>query len=203
MTTTVLLARHGQTNSNVDSFFAGRCDEDLNDVGYAQVRSLSARLAGLPIASVYTSPLRRTYITATILAEPHGLGLEVIDDFNEIQLGDWQGLYADGIGQRWPELWQRSRIDPSELTIPGGESFSQVTERAVRAFQTVVASNQGKQVVVVTHDIIVRVLVAHILGVTNSIYRRFEIGNASLSMIRIVNGDARLITLNDTSHLEA
>ena len=203
MTTTVLLARHGQTESNVSSFYMGRSDEDLNDIGYAQSRSLSSRLADLPIASVYTSPLQRTYVTATILAKPHNLEVKVSDDLNEIQLGDWQGLHLNEISQRWPELWQQWRADPSESTIPEGESFKQVAERAIRAFETVVAAEQGKQAVIVTHEIVIKVLVACALGVSNSIYRRFEINNTSLSIIRLTNDKTRLITLNDTSHLEA
>jgi len=202
MVTTVLLVRHGRTKSNVAGYYMGWSGEDLDDVGYAQARSLSARLAPLPIASVYTSPLRRTRTTAALLAEPHGLELQLLDNLIEVQLGDWQGLYAYEIRRRWPELWQQSRIDPSELTMPNGESFRQVTERAIQAFKTVVGANRGKQAVIVTHDAVVRVLVAHVLGVSNSIYRRFEIGNASLSVTQATDGGCRLITLNDTSHLE-
>lgn len=135
MTTTVLLVRHGQTKSNVTGFYMGWSDEDLNDVGYTQVRCLSSRLAGLPIASVYTSPLRRAYNTAAILAEPHQLKLKVFDELTEIQLGDWQGLHIDETKRKWPELWQQSRIDPSELTMPNGESYRQVSERAIQAFE--------------------------------------------------------------------
>jgi len=202
MTTSVILVRHGQTSSNVTGFYMGWSDEDLNEIGYTQARRLSSRLARLPIASVYTSPLRRAYTTAAILAKFHELELKVLEDLIEIRLGDWQGLHTDEIKRRWPELWQQSRIDPSELTMPNGESFRQVTKRAVRAFQAVVGANRGKPAVIVTHDVIVRVLVAHALGVSNSIYRRFEINNASLSVIRVVNSNSQLITLNDTSHLE-
>jgi len=203
MTTTVFLVRHGQTRSNVTGFYMGWSNEDLDEVGYSQARRLSSRLASLPIASVYGSPLQRARSTALILAEPHDLEVEVLDDLTEIRLGDWQGLHMDEIKQRWPELWQQSRVDPSELTMPNGESVQQVTERAIRVFQTLAAANQGKHTIIVTHDIIVRVLVAHVLRVSNSIYRRIEINNASLSVVRIDDGNARLITLNDTSHLGA
>lgn len=203
MTTTVLLVRHGQANSNVTGFYMGWSSEDLSEIGYTQARSLSSRLASLPITSVYSSPLQRTCTTAMILAKPHGLEVETSDDLIEIRLGDWQGLHMDEIKQGWPELWQQSRTDPSELTMPNGESFQQVTERAVRIFEKVVAANHGKQVIIVSHEIVVKVLVAYALGVSNSIYRRFEINNASLSVIRVINGNARLITLNDTSHLGA
>jgi probable phosphoglycerate mutase len=129
--------------------------------------------------------------------------VETSDDIIEIQIGDWQGLHIDEVGQRWPELWKQSRIDPSEITLPNGESFQQVTERAIRGFDKIVAANHGKQVIIVSHEIVVKVLVAHALGVSNSIYRRFEINNASLSAIRVIDGKARLATLNDTSHLGA
>ncbi len=203
MNTTVLLVRHGQTNSNITGFYMGWSDEDLNEVGYTQARRLSSRLARLPIASVYTSPLRRTYTTATILTKPHNLKPKVLDELIEIQFGDWQGLHIDDIQQKWPELWQQSRTDPSEMTMPNGESFLQVTERAIRAFEKIVQDNQGKQVAIVTHDVVIRVLVAHTLGVSNSIYRRFETLNASLSVIRVMNSSSQLIALNDTTHLES
>ena len=74
MTTTILLVRHGQTNSNITGYYMGWSDEDLNNVGYTQVRRLSSRLASLSIASVYTSPLRRAYATAEIFAETKGGG---------------------------------------------------------------------------------------------------------------------------------
>jgi broad specificity phosphatase PhoE len=156
----------------------------------------------LPIASVYTSPLKRAYTTAAIIAEPHALDVKPLDDLIEIKLGDWQGLHESAIERRWPELWRQSQIDPSGLAIPNGESFSQVAERAVRAFESVVAVDQGRQAVLVTHDIVIRILVAYVLGVPNSIYRRIKVNNASLSVVWVMDGFRRLIMLNDTSHFE-
>ena len=202
MVTSVFLIRHGQTNANVDGYYMGWSDEDLNELGYHQAYCLSSRLAGLSIAAIYTSPLQRAYTTAEILAQPHNLEPEVLDDLIEIQLGDWQGLHRDEIKRKWPELWRQSRIDPSELTMPNGESYRQVTERAVRALKMVARANRGKQAAIVTHEVIIRVLIAHVLGVSNSIYRRLAVNNGSLSLIRVGN-NPQLVKLNDTSHLES
>ena len=202
MSAIVFLVRHGLTKSNIDGFYMGRSSEDLNEAGYTQARRLSLRLARLPIASIYTSPLRRAYTTAAILNEPHRVELTVMESLTEIHLGDWQGLHVDEVKQRWPELWRQSRVDPSEITLPNGESVWETAERAVRAFETVVETNPGKQIVMVTHQYIVRAIVAYTLGVSNSIFRKFDIDNASLSAIRVGNGTFRLIMLNDTSHLE-
>lgn len=201
MTTNVLLVRHGQTDSNINDFYMGSSSEDLNQVGYTQARCLSSRLADLPVAAFYTSPLRRAYTTAAVLAEPHNLEPNELDDLTEIRLGDWQGLHMDEIRRRWAELWRQWRTDPSQLTLPNGESLNEVAERSLKAFEEVIQANQEKYVVLVTHDSVVRVLVAHVLGVPNSIYRRFEIGNASLTVVRVTNNTPRLALLNDTSHL--
>jgi len=178
----------------------GWSEEDLDDVGYSQARKLASRLAGLPIASIYSSPLKRAYTTASIIAEPHNLRVKTLDDLIEIKLGDWQGLHEGEIARRWPELWQQSRIDPSGLTMPNGESFGQVAERTVRAFETVVAASRGQPAVIVSHDVVVRIVAAYVLGVTYSIYRRLEIDNASLSVVRVTDSSKQLVTLNDTSH---
>jgi broad specificity phosphatase PhoE len=203
MTTTVLLVRHGQTDSNINNFYMGWSSEDLNEAGYNQASRLSARLSSLPVHSVCTSPLQRAHTTAAILAEPHRLKPVVMDDLIEVNLGDWQGLYATEIEQRWPEVWRQWRIDPSSVTVPGGESLTQVTERAIRALHRVVASHQGEVTAIVTHEVIIKVLVAHVLGAPNHIYRRFDVNNASLSVVRIVGDQSWLAGLNDMSHLES
>ena len=140
--------------------------------------------------------------TARILAEPHKLELNVLDDLTEIGLGDWQGLHRDEVSQKWPEIWRQSRIDPSAVTFPNGENFQQLTERAVRAFNRIVADNTNRHTLAVTHDAVIRVLAAHVLGTSNRIYRHMEINNASLSVIRVEDDRMRLVTLNDTAHLD-
>ncbi|MCH8864021.1 MAG: histidine phosphatase family protein [Chloroflexi bacterium] len=202
MTTTVLLVRHGQTESNVEGYYMGWLDEDINQMGYAQARALSARLANQPIDIIYTSPLRRTFNTASVLAEPHKLEPKVLDDLIEIHQGDWEGMHVDKISQGWPEQWRHTRTDPTDFTMPNGESFKEVTERSVRAFYKIVADNPDRQVVLVAHEIVVKVIIVHTLGATNSIYRHFDLSNASLSVIRVAEGKPHLVVLNDTTHLD-
>jgi broad specificity phosphatase PhoE len=201
MITTVLAIRHGQTESNISGNYMGWSQEDLNQKGYEQVQLLSERLSNAPIDVIYTSPLKRARTTAETVAKPHDLDLVEIDDLIEINLGDWQGVHAGEIRKKWPDMWQQSRIDPSVLSWPNGESFAQTAQRSVRTFNTIVKASQGKLVAIVTHDIIVRIIAAHVLGVTYSIYRHMEIGNASLTKIAATDGKNQLITLNDTSHL--
>jgi len=200
MISTILLIRHGQTDGNVNEYFTGLGDADLNEEGFKQVKELSARLSLLPLSAVYSSPLRRTLATAEMIAEPHGISPQIVDDLIEIDLGDWQGLHKNQVEERWPELRKQSLIDPSHITLPNGESFSQVTERAIRALNTIESFGE-EHMAVVTHEVIVKVLVAYVLGVSNSIYRKLDISNASVTTVNVDESNRRLITLNDISHL--
>ena len=202
MTTTILLVRHGQTNSNIDGYYMGWSNEDLDQEGYAQVRKLSARLSDTAISAIYSSPLKRAYNTALPVAEPHQLKTEVVQDLIEMQLGDWQSLHIDEIARGWPEVWKQWRTDPTDVVVPGGESFQQVVERVIRTFEKIAAANAGKTVAIVSHEVVVKVAAIYALGAPTSIYRRFDVFNASLSVVHVRDGRARLITLNDTSHLK-
>ena len=201
MTTTIQMVRHGQTEANITGFCSGRSGIDLNETGYQQVRRLAARLAKTPITALYTSPLLRTRNTAAIIAEPHRLKLTELEEFIEIDLGDWTGKYFSEIGQEWPVLWQQWVTDPLEVTVPNGENLARITERALKGLEKVAAAHRDNDVLVVTHDIIIKVLVIHTLDTTNRIYRHFDISNASLSTIRYQKNRPRLVTLNDTAHL--
>ena len=201
MTTTLLLIRHGQTDSNINGHYMGWSQEDLNQKGYEQAQQLAKRLGDEEIDVIYTSPLQRARATASAVAKPHNINPVAMDDLIEINLGDWQGLHASEIVDKWPDMWQQSRVDPSVLTWPNGESFAQVIHRSVYAFQSIVKENQGKLVAIVTHDIIVRIMVMHVLRVPFSTYRRMEIGNASFTKVFVTDRKNQLVTLNDTSHL--
>lgn len=202
MTTTIYLVRHGQTRSNIAGVNMGRSNEDLNEAGYQHVRLLANRMAGFPVVSIYTSPLQRAYSTALALAGPHELEPGVLDELIEIDMGDWQGLHVNEIKRRWPELLQQWRTDPSEVALPNGESLRDVARRAVSALYTIEERIRDKQVVIVTHEIVAKVIVLHILGTSNSKYHNFKISNTSLTVIEFAGNNPRLIRLNDTSHLE-
>lgn len=201
MNTTLLLVRHAQTMSNTNGRYMGWIDEDLTEEGVRQAEHLSIRLSRRPIAAVFSSPLKRAFRTAEMIALPHGLPVETLEELGEIRMGDWEGRFAHEIAAEFPELWRTWRSDPSTIQMPGGESLVEVRRRAIQALDRILLHNQGRQVVAVTHDVIARILVAHCLNVSISIYRRLEVANASLTMIEAINDTYRLRFLNDTAHL--
>ncbi len=203
MTADIILIRHGQTRSNVNRYYMGCSSEDLDPEGLNQVKKVSGRLEAVSIAAVYSSPLTRALTTAREVAKPHNLEIKVLDDLTEIGLGEWQGLHISEIEKRWPDLWRQWRTDPSKMTIPGGETFSHIDERVSQAMKTVISEGSEALSIVVSHEIVIKLAIMQTLGAPLYIYRHFVVGNASVSLIRVRGDRQRVITVNDTSHLEA
>ena len=180
----------------------GWTDEPLNEEGLRQAGVLARRLDQWPISAVYSSPLKRAVSTADVLAGPHSLPVETVEDLGEMRIGAWEGMYAGDIAARYPELWRTWRANPGDFRMPGGESLSEVRQRAVRAFDRMTDGPEGKMVLAVTHDVMVRLMVAHCLGVSTDIYRRLEVGNACMTVIERTGDSLRLRVLNDMGHLE-
>ena len=202
MSATLMLVRHGQTDWNVNGRYMGWTDEGLNEEGLRQAGMLARRLDRWPLSAVYSSPLRRAWRTAEIVAGPHSLPVQKVEDLGEMRIGAWEGMYAGDIAARYPELWKTWRANPGDFRMPGGESLGEVRQRTVRAFNRMMDGSEGNMVLAVTHDVVVRLLAAHCLGVSEDIYRRLEVGNASMTVIEWDGEKRRLRVLNDTAHLE-
>ena len=201
MLSEILLVRHGQTESNRTGYYIGWSSEDLDTTGVAQAQRLSSRLAGSPIEVIYSSPLQRAFTTASIIAGPHHVEVKTLPDLKEVNQGHLQGAPRSETKNRFPEFWKQLIEDISQATFPGGESFAQVAERSLRTFKSIIKENPDKRVLIVSHEIVIKIIIMQALGVPYNIYRRFEVGNASLSLLQVQGTSFKLITLNDKSHL--
>ena len=52
--TEIILARHGETEWNIEEIFRGRADIDLNETGLKQAELLAEYLSDLDITAVYS-----------------------------------------------------------------------------------------------------------------------------------------------------
>lgn len=113
--------RHGETDWNRTHRLQGNIDVPLNETGIAQAQAAAAKLAGLPIASIVSSPLSRAFRTAEFAAQALGLPVELDAGLAECALGVREGTPEEGFLARW----QRG-----EETPEGGESFVEFCRRA-------------------------------------------------------------------------
>src|SRR5438552_1582173 len=122
----ILLARHGETVSNVEGRWQGQSDSPLNERGLAQSRELGLALADEPIGAVFSSDLGRAMATAEQVAVLHGLQVIAEPRLREINTGDWTGKNGAEIDAVYPGLRERWRDTPTTMGMPGGETLGDV-----------------------------------------------------------------------------
>jgi probable phosphoglycerate mutase len=204
MITRVFLVRHGATPLSADDRFAGSSDVPLGPEGRAQVDRLADRLVAAPLAALYSSPLRRTVTTATIVGAPHGLTPMLADGLREIDHGRWEGLRRTEVQRMFPEEYAAWERDPVGVAPLGGETGYHVLARALPVMNDIILRHAGQSVLVVAHKATNRLLIAHWLGIDLHAYRdRIEQLPACLNLLDFKSPDhVRLVLLNDVSHYD-
>jgi broad specificity phosphatase PhoE len=178
---TLILVRHGLTDWNVEGRYQGRLDIPLNAAGRAQAEGLKAQLDNIAFDIVYSSPLRRAYETAEIIAGSNPI---VCDDrLAEIHHGIWQGKTQDEIAMRWPRDWQTWNSDPDQFTPPGGESAAQV-ELRVKAF---IGDMQSQTALCVSHGVVIQKFLSTVLAKPSS--AEHVPSNGSLHILSLIDAD--------------
>ena len=150
--TTLLLARHGETEWNRELRIQGSSDIELNALGRQQALELAEELAGIPLDAIYSSDLIRARATAEAVAATHGLEVREDPRLRERSFGSWEGLTRDDISA----LPEGSHHD--------GETDDEVRERVLEAVQAIADAHPGEQVLVVSHGGALNALWHHALG---------------------------------------
>ena len=150
----ILLARHGETDWNLEQRVQGHTDRPLNETGLIQARELGDRLAAEQLVAVYSSDLARARETAVVVASLHGLDVVLDADLREKHFGTWEGLTDSEIQARFPDAVRGSFGD--------GETTRDVALRAVAAFDRIRARHHAGSVLVVSHGGTLRALLAHL-----------------------------------------
>ncbi len=157
--TRIYLIRHGRTALNAQGRFRGLEDPPLDEMGLAEARWASARLAGAGLAIVYASPLQRALGTARIVAGLAGTPVEIARDLVDLDYGRWTGLTLEEAERVDPEGFALFRNDPERATPPGGEPVRRMADRVVRAIQRIAAQHAGAAAAAVSHELPIRFLI--------------------------------------------
>ncbi|MBC7273166.1 MAG: histidine phosphatase family protein, partial [Streptomyces sp.] len=91
MSTTLLLARHGQSVWHAENRYAGVSDIPLTETGRAQAEALGRWVEARPVAAVWTSPLARAVETAEPVCRALGLAAHRDAGLRECDFGVAEG----------------------------------------------------------------------------------------------------------------
>ena len=205
---TCLLIRHGRTSSNANGTLAGWTEGiGLDEVGRGQAAGLAARLKGLPIQVVVSSPLQRCVETAEIvMGGLVDVTFRTDERLGECRYGAWTGGSLKELAKE--PLWGTVQDQPSAARFPDGEVFpgeslADMQSRAllaVREIDAAVKAEHGSQALwaLVSHGDVIKSILADAAGAHLDHFQRIIVGPASLSIVSYTDRRPYLVRLNDS-----
>jgi glucosyl-3-phosphoglycerate phosphatase len=182
--TTLLLARHGETDWNREGRWQGQTNTSLNDRGRGQALALAEQLRAEKIAAVYSSDLERAVETAAIVAAERDLPVRQDRRLRELFFGEWEGLTTPEIETRFPEEVTRWRANGAAPGA-GGETYPEMGKRVVAALEEIAAAHPDEIVLVILHGGPIRGLLAHAAGISYEEQREIRAHLANCDVVRI------------------
>ncbi|KAG0478607.1 hypothetical protein HPP92_013326 [Vanilla planifolia] len=152
----ILLTRHGESQDNVRGRIGG--DSVLRDHLLEETCKLcwKKRLKSEKTASIWTSTLQRTIITAAPIVGFPKIQWRALD---EINAGVCDGMSYEEIKRNMPEEYESRKKDKLRYRYPRGESYLDVIQRLEPVI--IELERQRAPVVVISHQAVLRALYAY------------------------------------------
>ena len=145
----IYLVRHGQTDWNLFRKFNGVTDTLLNQTGIAQAKLQAENLRNVNFDACFCSTRTRARKTCEIIYK----GPIVFDDrLAEINAGEFEGTDETDV-EAMKLVWQAFMSGDK-----GTESFQAFTKRVCDFCDMIVEKYNGKNVLIVTHGVIARLI---------------------------------------------
>ena len=204
MYTTIVLIRHGETEWNTLGKFQGATDIPLSANGKLQANELKKRFSTASNWDfIYSSPLKRAFETAQIIASSKSVQPMVCEDISEICFGPWEGLTIKDIKEKYPTEYDLWRNDTVEGPICGGDlSIKNASIRAKRGILDIVNNHTGQNGLVVAHGGIIKAALIGLFNWDMTMYNKMFLKNTSVSVLKFDDKLKPILeSFNDVSHL--
>jgi len=206
---TILLTRHGHTDlSEPDRYLGRRIPASLSERGRQDARALAERLKSVPIDRVISSPLERAQETAHLIAGDRALEIETDERMIEFDYGGWEGMTTADVSVKLPGEYELYEANPAIFRPGGGENGLDASRRATALIDYLLEWWDGvgdRTILIVGHSSINRVLLASVMGVSLSDYRRRFLQDwVNLTILRWPDRDSGplLVLANDMAHID-
>ena len=157
--------RHGITTANVAKV-CGSPDDELAEQGRRQALEARARFARADLGRVISSPMPRAVATAALVSGLDQDELELHDACRERDFGRLSGLTHAQAVARFPQV-EYLEVQAVQYSVnpPGGETLTELRERAERFLRAVHRSHDGEVVTVFSHGNFLQQLRGAVQGV--------------------------------------
>lgn len=195
--TLLLLIRHGETPTT-GKVLPGRAPGlHLAPAGEREAESVAERLAGLPLAAIYASPLERACETAGPTASRTGLAVVTEPGLAEMDTGEWTGERLALLARR--KEWAGVLRAPSTFRFPGGESFVELQARVAGALDRIRVAHPGAVVACFSHADPIKAALVHAVGSHLDAVGRLAVDTGSVSAIAYPASGAPVVVLTNST----
>ena len=160
----IYLIRHGKTAWNGEKAYIGQTELPLSKEGIEQSEKLKDYFSDIPLDKAYTSPLKRCVNTMEIILADRTIPKILVDEFKEINMGDWEGVPFSEIKRTDPAAYEKRGLEIDRFTPPNGESFFDLQQRVLPVFERIVREESTKNILIIGHSGVNRVILSAILG---------------------------------------
>lgn len=152
---------------------------------------------------IYCSDLGRTYHTAELITQV--IGLQIIQEvrLRERHLGFAQGLRREDFKNQYPEAERRFASGDLDYGIPGGETIRQCDARVGSWMEDIAVRHPGRQILAVTHGLILSYILRRVLGIPLEARRKFSLLNGSINRFAIRDGEWFLESWGEVGHIQS
>lgn len=153
----IYVVRHGETNENISKMMQGNMDTELNDAGRKQAYDLVKKVASCDVDLIFSSPLKRAYDTAKIIAQ--GKRIVVDERLKSRNHGEFQGISRNEINLK--DYWNIKK----NIRYEKAESVKDLYDRIDSLLMDIKRYYPDKKVLLVTHSGITRILYYYFNGI--------------------------------------
>lgn len=177
------LLQHGAVEAG--DVFCGELDTPLTKASWKQLKQTFGR-ASPDWDAVVTSPRMQCASFAEWFAQKQDLPLVRDERLREIHFGEWEGRNPQDVMTTHPEELAQWWLNPAQVSPPGGESFGDFRARVLDAWTELGRAYRGERVLVVTHALVIRVIVAHVLQMSDERLLALNIEYGALTRLRVL-----------------
>jgi broad specificity phosphatase PhoE len=147
-------------------------DEPISELGQEQSRRLWSYLCNKQISAIYISGYVRTAQTIEYVARQSGL-IPVVDErLNEIDNGRFDGMSDEEIQAKYPDILRAFHERSADFRFPEGETGEEARQRIAEFLEAKRLSHAEENIVIVSHEGLIRLMTCHILGLP--VYHRWN-----------------------------
>lgn len=178
-------------------------DVELNALGRRQAEAIASSFRDEDLRVVYSSPLRRAFETARLVAEAHGLTVVTDERLKELNQGALEGLTYEMMRAKHADLLKEWREKPATLKLPGGESMEELQARCWDFVQGLPQEHQNDTILVVSHGFAIRSILCKIIGLDLNNFRRMRQSVGARNLVEFGERGWTLVSMNETGHLNS